>query len=343
MLLAPRVSDACAKAPPRGEEVQIAEEEALVVWDPATKTETFIRRARFSSTTKSFGFLVPTPTVPTLGEASEGIFYSLSDTIRPQVRYDRSGTTFHLGSLMWEACPVMQSKGDRGAAMPAAAVRVIATAHVAGFDATTLEADDPTALAGWLANHGFATTPELTAWLAHYVNDKWKMTAFVVSSDQKEGTDFELATRAVKMTFQTERPFYPYREPAEAPSTKLSPVTDRSLRIFFLSNDHYRAYLAEAPWHARVLFSARTQIHGDVSEVAGGTNFVLGVFVDDQAPRRGIDELYFAPVPSQEDIRQPPLIVHSPRDIVIPVDVILLVAFIGWRIAARRKRKKVSS
>ena len=59
---------ACATAPPRGEEVQIAEEEAVIVWDPATRTEHFIRRASFHSTARTFGFLLPTPTTPTLGE-----------------------------------------------------------------------------------------------------------------------------------------------------------------------------------------------------------------------------------------------------------------------------------
>ncbi|MFO0618419.1 MAG: hypothetical protein U0414_37845 [Polyangiaceae bacterium] len=47
-----------ALAAPRGAEVAIANEEAGIVWDAKTKTEHFIRTARFVS---SFGFLVPTP------------------------------------------------------------------------------------------------------------------------------------------------------------------------------------------------------------------------------------------------------------------------------------------
>jgi antitoxin (DNA-binding transcriptional repressor) of toxin-antitoxin stability system len=46
-------ADACATAPPRGEEVQIAEEEAVITWDPATRTEHFIRRASFHSTARA--------------------------------------------------------------------------------------------------------------------------------------------------------------------------------------------------------------------------------------------------------------------------------------------------
>lgn len=338
-LLAPRLSDACAKATPRGEEVQIADEEAVIVWDPATRTEQFIRRARFSSTTKSFGFLVPTPTVPQLGEVTGNIFWSLQHAIRPAVEHDTSGFDVRFGSLLWEACELGMMKGASDDARAVSAVRVISTAHVAGFDATTVEADDATALAGWLAGHGFATTPQLTDWLAHYVNEKWKITAFVVASDQTEGQSFDLATRAVKMTFQTERPFYPYREPIEVPAAKLPAANDRTLRVYFLSNQHYQARLAEAPWHARVLYSAPVALDTELAALAG-PNPTASVFIDEQAPRKGIDELYFMPAASQADIKQPPFIIKDPTKILIPLDVILLVALIGWRISVRRKRRR---
>ena len=52
-----RTAAACAAAPPVGHHVLIAEEEALIVWNPATKTEHFIRRAAFRSTARKFGFL----------------------------------------------------------------------------------------------------------------------------------------------------------------------------------------------------------------------------------------------------------------------------------------------
>src|SRR5687767_14101894 len=81
-----RTADACAAAPPAGAEVRIAEEEALIIWDPATKTEHFIRRAAFHSTAPKFGFLVPTPTVPQLGEVSDAQFSFLAALIRPEIQ-----------------------------------------------------------------------------------------------------------------------------------------------------------------------------------------------------------------------------------------------------------------
>src|SRR5687768_14117180 len=70
---------ACAPAPHSGERITIAEESAVIVWDPATKTEHFIRRATFQGEAKDFGFLVPTPAVPTLTAVDDGIFDFLQE------------------------------------------------------------------------------------------------------------------------------------------------------------------------------------------------------------------------------------------------------------------------
>ena len=59
-----------------------------------------------------------------------------------------------------------------GAAMPQAApVRVLQAKRVAGHDVRVLEADDPAALATWLAEHGYASGPALTAWLVKSPSD----------------------------------------------------------------------------------------------------------------------------------------------------------------------------
>lgn len=327
---------ACAKAPPRGAEVQIAEEEALIVWDPATKTEQFIRRASFSSTARSFGFLVPTPTAPKLDEAPDHLFYGLADAIRPRYVTNTDGFDVEVGSLLWEACPARMMKGDGARSGAAEAVRVISVAHVAGFDATTVEADNTSALASWLEQHGFESTPALTQWLDRYVKDKWKITAFVVASDQSDSTRFEVATRAVRMTFQTDRPFYPYREPSEEP--KAAQVAPRILRVFLVSDQRYQAMVAQSPWHARVLYSAPIETTGELATVLGSHRMAT-VFIDEVSPRKGIDELYFYPSSSTVDVRQPPIVIHEPTKVFIPVDLIVIVGWIGYAIKRRRRRR----
>lgn len=45
----PRAGQGCAAAPPPGARVTIAGEEAIIVWNPETQTEDFIRQASFES------------------------------------------------------------------------------------------------------------------------------------------------------------------------------------------------------------------------------------------------------------------------------------------------------
>jgi Uncharacterized protein conserved in bacteria (DUF2330) len=337
---------ACATAPPPGLEVQIADEEAIILWDPATRTEHFIRRAQFRGTARSFGFLVPTPATPQLGEVSDGVFASMADRIRPEIRYERE-TKLRPSALLFEACVLMKGESAQApaSAPPDAAVRVIATAHVAGFDATTLEADDAGALSAWLGRHGFAATPALTAWLERYVAQKWKLTAFVVATDEVSNEAgrqprYDVATRAVRMSFPTDRPFYPYREPApDAARDSPEPSWPRILHVHFLSTERYAATLGNAPWLARILYAA--PIEPGLPELAGlGDHLRFATtFVDESNPRPATDELYFAPSPDRTIVRQPPVVITEPNDIVIPIDLLALGLIIAVVVVRRRRAR----
>ncbi len=326
---------ACATAPPQGAEVRIADEEAIIIWDSATKTETFIRRAQFRSTAKSFGFLVPTPTTPELGEAPESIFHTLANAIRPEVVIDDSGFKVSVGSWL-SSCLRSMEKSDTAVGLRAPAVRVIQSAHVAGMDATTVEADDPKALADWLGAHGFASTPELTAWLAKYVTDKWKITAFTIGTEQKDGTTFEMATKAVKLTFKTEQPFYPYREPEQPTETKLD-LPPRMLRVFFIANERYTGRLGEGPWNASTLFSAPLELPSELWSSKGNNRTT--VFIDDASPRIARDEVTFVPHTDQQVVKQTPTVVNRPRKIMIPLEGIGLLLIVAFLLIRRRSAR----
>ena len=340
-----RPAKACAPAPPPGKSVEIAEEEALIVWDPATKTEQFIRRAAFRSTARQFGFLVPTPTVPQLSEVSDSIFYDLARLIEPPVDYQPGETKWELGSWLLESCLLMKGSDSKQAAAPPP-VRVIATAHVAGFDATTVEADDANALTAWLGGHGFEATPKLTEWLDRYVKDKWKITAFVVASDEAEGANnYDVATKAVKMTFPAERPFYPYREPkievTVETNAKMVPPP-RLLRVFFVSDQRYAATLAGEPWSATVLqANALTWAPPDLMNLFGAQKYMT-VFHDESSPRRGLDELYFAPSADKSDVKQKTEVIEVPQKKTFPIDLVILGVIVGFCISRRLRKRRAA-
>ena len=66
LALSPPSADACAPVMFRGERVAIASESALIIYDDKTQTEHFIRRGTFETKVPYFGFLVPTPSQPTV-------------------------------------------------------------------------------------------------------------------------------------------------------------------------------------------------------------------------------------------------------------------------------------
>ena len=170
---------ACCAAPPPGTRVQIADQEVLVVWDPKTKTEHFIRKADFVGDLKDFAFLVPTPNEPTLAEADGGLFHELRQAIKPRVEYviDRR---FKLGSLFFS----MRGKAAvaRGMEMDSAraqAVEVLQRRSIAGMDAVVLQSTSAEALKDWLDKNGYAMRDTITEWLEPYVKLGWKITPTV--------------------------------------------------------------------------------------------------------------------------------------------------------------------
>src|SRR2546421_555269 len=79
------VGEGCKTVSRDGAYVEIAEESAIIIWDEANKTEHFIRWLSFAAQTPDFGFLVPTPTVPILAEASVTAFDFMNELIKPEV------------------------------------------------------------------------------------------------------------------------------------------------------------------------------------------------------------------------------------------------------------------
>src|SRR5687768_13172030 len=146
---------ACAPAPHAGERIDVVEEAAVIVWDPATKTQHFIRRATFRGNARDFGFLVPTPTAPALAAVDDGIFDTLQAKIEPPT-IERTRREIH-----WSLLGIFRLADKGETATGASPVEVLATAKVAGYEAAVLDATDAGALREWLQTHDYAATPDL--------------------------------------------------------------------------------------------------------------------------------------------------------------------------------------
>jgi len=272
----------CALVPRVGESVQVSEESAIIVWDAASKTQHFIRRAQFDTKASDFGFLVPTPTRPTVSEVDDSVFGYLINITRPPapeiVRQERAKGEPQVASA--------------SAAPPA--VTVLESVTVAGLDAAVLEANDATALNGWLRDHGYTASPELAEWFKPYLSKKWIITAFKISKGQSRAE--RAVTSAVRMSFKTDQPFFPYREPATRDSIP------RALEVYFVSGERVDGRIGAAgKWPGKTLW-AKPLSDGSRKELldriklptkVAPTTAWLTRFLDLSAPRPGTDELYF--------------------------------------------------
>src|SRR5689334_19195533 len=77
------LAQACCPAGGRLRSVINADQNVIIIWDAANKTQHFIRRASFKSDGDDFGFLVPTPSKPTLEEAGNEAFEYLAMLTAP--------------------------------------------------------------------------------------------------------------------------------------------------------------------------------------------------------------------------------------------------------------------
>jgi hypothetical protein len=332
---------ACAPAPPEGRHVEILEEEAIVVWDEERRVEHFIRRGVFDSDAPDFGFLVPAPAQPELAEAQDSAFARLAELTQPE-RIRKSVIV----PMACVALPLMLtlSAPDTEQAPRHPAVQVLDAQRVAGYDAVVLRAADAGALNRWLGDHGYASRPDLEQWLEPYVRAEWTLTAFRIAAPEAA----PIAPTAVRMSFSTDRPFFPYSEPAEQ---RTGPAPRRLLRIYFVGPWRVEGHLGAQgqQWPGQTVYAE------DRSGVLDGVLPLLvprdrrpapvwlTEMLDQSSPRPGTEDLFFRPASSQTAVEPPPIV---DEDLIpIPVDLILLGAVIAalmWR-RARRRRTRTGS
>jgi hypothetical protein len=340
-----------------GVSVSVAFENAIIVWDEAAKTEHFVRRAQFASTSADFGFLVPTPSAPDLAVVGDPAFWSLATVTAPKELYEtRITTEYGLGpsGLFCAGSPAPKSAARGfdavGAAMPSAPVQVLKEQRVGGYDAAVLRADDPKKLREWLTEHGYQSRPELDSWLKAYTDNKWVLTAFKVAA-QTGGPAPPNGPRAanltaVRMSFPTEKPFYPYREPEDA---RKPTGAERLLRVYFFAGKRYAGTIGTSgEWPGKAVWSGAVAVPTlPEAKLDGVRTWRLTEFEDHSSPRPGTDEVYFAPDADQSTRERPP-IVHVAYQVeywpgwggavVGLMPILMIVGVYGiWRLARRER------
>jgi len=265
----PLWASACDAIGKGGVFVRVVSESAIIVWDERNHLEHFIRIANFATEAKDLGFLVPSPTEPKLSEVRMNAFAKLNAIVKQRLH-------------------VEETKGD--ATPGTAANPVLSVSHVGGYEATVLSTANPKAIEDWLKSHGFPKSNATADWLSPYIEKHWVITAFRVEA--KGGV---AGLNPVRMSFKTDSPFYPYREPI----TAMAGESQRSLRVFFLGDGPVGATMGQKPWVGRQEMSD-TLTTGEISDLAKllpgvdlSHSSTLTSFIDTSSPREGLDEVYF--------------------------------------------------
>jgi hypothetical protein len=332
----------CAPAPAAGEQVTTEREDALIVWNERDHREHFIRRAVFASSSKAFGFLVPTPTAPELSEVSERAFELLSELTAPPIVTRAKLVAQPLGCTALPFLTLRSKSSTPGPLLEAAAVTVLAQTRVAGLDATVLDATSPSALAEWLQARGFAFRDELKEWVRPYLDRHWKVTAFRFASDEATSAG-KLASSALRMTFATEAPVYPYREPADQPS-----VPGRELRLFLIADGPQRPLLDEGPgsvWPAALPFSAPVTTSNALRDALPGVVLPNTLWLQDfrdPASRRPGADLVFRSTPERGEVHPPAVVVYREQGIPLPYELPFVVGAVVWWWRKRQRRAQIT-
>jgi hypothetical protein len=338
LLAATRVP-ACCPIAPAGKPVVNADQTVIILWDAATKTQHFIRQASFQSTADDFAFLVPTPTRPELDESGNAAFPYLQKLTAPEIqRIPRpQGGGCGCSEEVKSARSLAEGK-----------VEVLEQKQVAGFNAVVLRADSADALVDWLKENGYEFSPAAEAWAKPYVDAGWMITALKVAKDEERTDDKSVSAAALRLTFQTDRPLFPYREPDSGDAAKTLGATHRLLRIYCIAEARYSGELTkEVGWTGQVAWADKVKAADrekalDLLKLptsTGPAEWWLTEFEDDWAYRVAPADVYFSRAADQATVKRPPIIQYvstgSTPDVMGCVLVAVMVAGPALRRAVR--------
>ena len=379
----PSLAQACAtvRGPKPTSEDFIQSEQAVIIWDEAHKIEHFIRQADIRTDDPDLGFLVPTPQVPELVEVDPSIFQLAADVGRPkkiqEIVYHKPLQIFGPvleGPAAVLALPFVSLLTGMSERDDSNELKIVSEQDVAGYHAVVLAADNAAALALWLKENGYESTPELEAWLKPYVAAKWTITAFkLIKPKPSDGTFLDaskpIVTHAIRMSFATDRPFFPYSEPGDKQRAHAASPYGRTLRVAVLSSGRMQGVLADgSPWPGNLLFAGSPKPDtGTVWTADKWMTFakldgqltlpaMLTYWRDDSNPRPGTTDLYFSPAPEQSSFRKteidysiPALHLFDLTDLFSDIAGLIIVVLLpgaplycGWRLIRLNHPRRIS-
>lgn len=282
----------CAVTVSRGNVVN-ADQSVIMIWDKEKQTQHFIRQANFKTDAKDVGFIVPSPSRPQLEESGNEAFTKLKQITAPHLS---GGFSVPFGCSV--APPAVQRSS----------VHIIEEKRVAGYDATVLTARSGQDLVAWLEQNGYPYSPAIAEWAAPYLAGEWHFT--VLKLAKQTAKTQEIKASSLRITFHTDRPLFPYREPESATAKSKLDVSSRLLRIYFIAEARYRGEIdggrkwsGEAVWAKDITRHKASLLEAlKLPASTGPKTWWLTEFEDNWRYQKAAGDVYFSPDPKQDTI-----------------------------------------
>jgi hypothetical protein len=139
-------------------------------------------------------------------------------------------------------------KGTDSVAADAGAggVDVIDQYMVGDFEVSIVRASDGSSMLAWLKENNYTNRPAMEDWLDHYTEMGWYFAALKFVREEDADTP---ETKAVRVSFKTDVPFYPYKMPSDTwPKGHYRPIA-----LYFVSKGIARGQYRQGggAWEAR--------------------------------------------------------------------------------------------
>jgi len=151
----------------------------------------------------------------------------------------------------------------------------------------------------------------------------------------------------VRLSFQTDTPFYPYREPSKA-RAKGNFASSRALKVYFVGDSRVAGTIgANTKWPGATQWTAALPAASLASLSQSGipratlANARMTVFHDASSPRPGTDEVFFKTAPVQSKILPEPIQRTEDRRTTLPLELLML-GFIGFCIFAMKSANSIA-
>jgi hypothetical protein len=249
------------------------------------------------------------------------------------------------------SCGCGKKTANNTTSASAGSVKVLEKKLVAGFHASVLETKSAKALVSWLKDNGYAFSSAVEAWAKPYVEAGWKMTALKVAKDKDARDKKSVAASALRMTFKTERPLFPYREPDSKSFAEALGAERRLLRIYFIAEARYQGDLTkEVPWTGRVAWANKLSPEArkktlellKLPETTGPAEWWMTEFEDEWPYRVAPADLYFSRSADQGVVKRPPIIEYVASPWPTDATVYAIAAVVVLPPLLRRFRRRTS-